>query len=566
MEIEAKFRITAPIQEAAIESVDLSPYRLVRRGDHALRDQVLDTATRALTGQGFALRLRRDGTRLLVTLKQSAGAVDGAVHTREEWEVEADPAAIARNEWPAVIQEHLGSILSEESLQTLVSVSNQRRVWDVQRDGLPIAELALDEGIIQAGGREQPFRELEIELKGGGPGDLSDLSARLAAHLPLTPEPESKFGRGLALLGSAAPATPADQTPRRPQTAKTARSTQSKETAAEALAAGAPEASATSDSQHGSQPPATESLVETATPTPPSYRPLLETGKEQILLNLRRLHEATPIARDGVDPEGVHQMRVASRRLRAAFQVLEDTGADPVTTRRMRTRLRALANSLGETRDADVMLEALDAYLKDLSSEVAPGLEPIRQSILTRRTRARKKMLQQLDRGATHKLLSSIQKWAERGAAKAKRPGDVPQPVLVRHFAPSAIWRRYEEILAFETVMPAPIPTLHQLRISGKRLRYTLEFFAGAMRGEARDIRSQLTNLQDLLGGIQDADFALALIDDLAKRKRGTAALQDYRNHRRDAQAELVLKVPAAWDALTGAGFRNRLAELLAAM
>ena len=121
MEIEAKYRIVAALAPAAVEKVDMGPYRLVYGGEHALHDEIVDTAARALTSGGFALRQRRDGTRLLITLK-GPGEVDGAVHRREEIEVEADADALARGVWPAPVWTRVGNLIGDGTLETLVSV------------------------------------------------------------------------------------------------------------------------------------------------------------------------------------------------------------------------------------------------------------------------------------------------------------------------------------------------------------------------------------------------------------------------------------------------------------
>jgi CHAD domain-containing protein len=619
MEIEAKYRIVAALGPAALEQVDLAPYRLVYGGEHALHDEVVDTAARALTGGGFALRRRRDGARLLITLK-GPGEVDGAVHRREEIEVEADADALARGEWPEPVWTRVGDLVGEGTLETLVSVDNQRRVWRIEREGAELGELALDEGTIRAGGREQPFRELEVELKGDGTArDLEQITARLVAELPLTPEPQSKFGRGLALLQASTQPVPeapvsdevgtssgsatagaAGASERAVANAPQASRQPAPHPAPETLAseaAGSPGADATgptaeaavSTPAYGRRAEAARaqtSNMSAATPSDelptaptdparaeaPGRRPLLALGQEVILRNLEKLHAAEPVARAGEDPEGVHDLRVATRRLRAALQVLEDTVADAAETRRFRRGLRGLANGLGEARDADVFLIHLDGYAAQVSPEEAAGLRPLRDDIEKRRSRGRKAVLAELDSKRTRRLLRRLRAWAEREPAPDKprrRTEDLrepPRPVWVRHFAPSALWRRYEEVIAFETAMPASVPILHLLRISGKRFRYTLEFFQDALGPGARDLLKQLITVQDRLGELHDAEVAKLAIDELSRRKNGTAALQAYRDRRRDDQARLAADFGTDWAVLAGPSFRNRLSRLLAEM
>ena len=81
----------------------------------------------------------------------------------------------------------------------------------------------------------------------------------------------------------------------------------------------------------------------------------------------------------------------------------------------------------------------------------------------------------------------------------------------VRDFAGSAIWRRYEQWRAYEMVLPgATDETLHQARIAGKRLRYTLEFFADALGPHVEQVLSPLAELQECLGALQDVVTARA--------------------------------------------------------
>jgi CHAD domain-containing protein len=106
---------------------------------------------------------------------------------------------------------------------------------------------------------------------------------------------------------------------------------------------------------------------------------------------------------------------------------------------------------------------------------------------------------------------------------------DAPEPGIrerVRDFAGGAIWRRYELWRAYEVALPhAAKETLHQARIAGKRLRYTLDFFAEALGPQVEQALGSLTALQDTLGALHDGVVArayvaaLGLTDDGARRR-----------------------------------------------
>jgi inorganic triphosphatase YgiF len=143
------------------------------------------------------VRLREGGASPLVTLKGPGTARDG-VHQREE--IELATMSHAPGAWPDAIRDRLARLIGHESLGPIFTVENHRRTWPLLRDGAVLGEIALDEGRIIAGDKGQPMHELEIELKGGTPGDLESLRGLIMRALPARPEDRSKFARGLALL------------------------------------------------------------------------------------------------------------------------------------------------------------------------------------------------------------------------------------------------------------------------------------------------------------------------------------------------------------------------------
>jgi len=142
---------------------------------------------------------------------------------------------------------------------------------------------------------------------------------------------------------------------------------------------------------------------------------------------------------------------------------------------------------------------------------------------------------------------------------------DAPEPGIrerVRDFAGSAIWRRYELWRAYEVALPhAAKETLHQARIAGKRLRYTLDFFAEALGPQVEQALGSLTALQDTLGALQDGVVArayvaaLGLIDD-----EGAQAYLAARDAEREAH---LAEMPRRWAKVGSATYRRKLFELI---
>src|SRR5215212_5631028 len=101
--------------------------------------------------------------------------------------------------------------------------------------------------------------------------------------------------------------------------------------------------------------------------------------------------------------EDVHQMRVATRRLRASLQVVEGV-YDPKLIRRYRRGLRQMAESLGAVRDGDVFLEHVTAYYATLPETDRAQLDPLIATVSAERAQARGHLLDDLRSKRYHKF------------------------------------------------------------------------------------------------------------------------------------------------------------------
>jgi len=205
MEVEAKFRVddaqTFP-QLLALGAI--GPFKLVAEPNvEDQRNVYFDTADRRLRAGQYGLRVRDLGNRRIATLKGAAKARDG-MYERDEWEIEIgdddNPSA-----WPpSEARDRTLALLDGAAPLPILAIRTRRLHIIALRDDRRVAELSLDTGAIDAGGRTANFRELEIELlKTGTRADLDALVALLRARFTLTPEDRSKLARGLALLDSA---------------------------------------------------------------------------------------------------------------------------------------------------------------------------------------------------------------------------------------------------------------------------------------------------------------------------------------------------------------------------
>jgi CHAD domain-containing protein len=263
------------------------------------------------------------------------------------------------------------------------------------------------------------------------------------------------------------------------------------------------------------------------------------------------------------DPEDVHEMRVASRRLRAALQVVEMI-YDPKQVRRYRRGLRRVAQALADVRDLDVFYEHVVDYQATLPEDSRAGIGPLLAAIEAARAKARAALLEDLKQ-------RHYEKFKRTFAAFLTTPGDglagrdgIDATTRVRDFAGSALWRRYEQWRAHETVLSNPTDLdLHAARIAGKRLRYTLEFFADALGPNVETLLAPLTALQENLGALQDSVVARQHVAALDVAPNHQAAIEAYLQTREDERATHMAALPRLWEKVGSATYRRRLFELI---
>jgi inorganic triphosphatase YgiF len=200
MEIEAKYRV-GPADLALVAALRaLDSYTLEPAPAPELQENIYyDTADGRLAAARHGLRVRRVGERALITLKGPAAVDAGGLHRRAEHEFPgADPRP---QSWPPGAARELALALTAgAALVPIASVRTERQILYAARDGLVVAEFALDRGVLRGGEREQPFTELEIELLSAGePADIAALARALSAHIALVPESQSKLQRAMAL-------------------------------------------------------------------------------------------------------------------------------------------------------------------------------------------------------------------------------------------------------------------------------------------------------------------------------------------------------------------------------
>jgi CHAD domain-containing protein len=257
-------------------------------------------------------------------------------------------------------------------------------------------------------------------------------------------------------------------------------------------------------------------------PTSPGITPedtLTEAARKTFLFHFQRMLYLEPETRRGEDNEALHDMRVATRRMRTAAQVFS-AHLDTENLRPFVKGLRTTGDALGAVRDLDVFWEKTEAFLSLQETAARPDLTPLHQVWQQARARAREEMLAHLDS-------PRYRRFRERFAAYLETPWAPPYPAFnlkgealpqqVRHVAPILIAERVAAIRAYDPWLRGadiPLGRYHRLRIASKRLRYTLEYFSEVLGPAAKPLITQVKLLQDHLGELQDAVVASNLLRD----------------------------------------------------
>ena len=296
-----------------------------------------------------------------------------------------------------------------------------------------------------------------------------------------------------------------------------------------------------------------------------------EAGRKVLRFHLARMLARVPGVIAGRDPEDVHAMRVAGRRMRAAWRVFGD-GFERDARRRYVGDLREIGGHLGAVRDLDVLLEILDAYAAHRSERQRTDLEPLATAWRGLREARRLELIEVL---GSDRFMTFTTEYAE--LALTEGLGAVPvaprAPALVRHRMPSVAWAAYVAVWAFDDgAAEADLATLHQLRIAGKWLRYTLEFVREPLDPEAAPLIGQVVALQDHIGVLHDMHVAATLAREVANGATGAIAptsrqaraIDRFVRHFDERTLHLQRTLGPTWRPLVAPDYRRRLGRGLA--
>jgi triphosphatase len=411
-----------------------------------------DTPKHKLRRKGLQLRVRRIGNRYIQTIKATRNS---ELFERDEWETEIAGEAPDLGMAGGTALEPLMNGKLERQLKPLFETRVRRTVYPLVDDARAIA-LTIDRGTIDTGARSAPLCEIELELERGNLTELFDVARELAHALPAQLAFKSKSERGYELIDGKqdAPvkALPVDLAP--------------------------------------------------GTSAREAFKVIGRTCLKQVTGNEPALIKG--------DPEGVHQMRVGLRRLRAAMSLFTDLLHDPRTAA-VKTELRWLTGELASARALEVLMKRVVTPVK-MRRTRWDGVPSLSRELVERREAALMRAQTAVTSARFRALTLETAAWLEVGQWTK------PQDDLVRDRGDVAI-----EIAAAEQLMERwrkirrkgkklaqlDRPSRHRLRIQVKKLRYAAEFFANLFPGKRASKRRQkfmsaLARLQDDLGDLND--------------------------------------------------------------
>ena len=430
-----------------------------------------DTGKQKLHKKGLLLRVRRIGDRHVQTIKANGNA---GLFERDEWESEIAGETPDLSLAGGTALEPLVNGKLRRQLKPLFETRVRRTVYPLADDRGAIA-LTIDRGSIETGSRSAPLCEIELELERGDVSDLFDVARELMHALPARLAFKSKSERGYELIddeqGAPVKAAPVD------------------------LAAG--------------------------TSTRDGFKAIGRACLKQVVGNEPALIRG--------DPEGVHQMRVGLRRLRAAMSLFADLLRDPQTAA-IKTELKWLAGELAPARELEVLMSRVVTPVRRQHARW-DGIPSLTQELSEKREAALVQAQNAVRSERFRTLTLETAAWLEIGQW-TKPQDDLVRDrgdIAVELFAAEQLTRRWRKIRKKgKALARLDARSRHKLRIRAKKLRYAAEFFAGLFAGKRSSKRREkflpaLERLQDGLGDLND----IAVHEDLmtamgARRRRGS--------------------------------------------
>ena len=461
--VETEIKLALPTSEVA-KLNGLAVLRRAKSDDRSRQVSIyFDTDKFALRKNGVTFRVRRTGSRYVQTVKSmGSGLLD-----RNELETELKSS---KPDFSAVRRTALKPLFNKRLCKDLRPVFETR----IDRTRYPLdfkrsqVEVTVDRGKIGTGNRSHPVCEIEIELKSGDKAELFKLARAISRAMSAELSVKSKAQRGYELL----------------------------------------------DASRNSPAKADTVELSPRIPTREAFALVAACCVKQVIANKPALLAG--------DPEGIHQMRVGLRRLRAAISLFSDILEGPETDA-VKAELKWLTDELGPAREFEVLLTRVVAPVRRHHARLM-GMQRLSHELAKERKLSNHRARDAVCSERFRRLLLRVASWLEVGQWRCPRDdlprerGDMP----IAASAAAELSRRAKKIRKRSRRLPELDPhKRHKLRIQAKKLRYAAEFFETVFADKrSKKLRkrflSALEDIQDCLGDLNDIAVHESLTADMA--------------------------------------------------
>lgn len=455
-ETEFKLRAHGSLEVAAVDAALRELAAIDRTSSSQHSDLYLDDAAGSLQRAGIGLRLRRSTDRAELCVKTRARIADGRFDRLElavAWPTAEAPRFA--HELPAALRDQVEPFVLLAPLAQRLELRVHRDLRVVRCDDRPVCELVVDHVEAFAADRSFAFAEIELEVLEDA-ATVEQLAQALRARLPLVPAEEDKPSHALRRLGLSP-----------------------------------------------SSPGPTLMLPETP----------LGTALQAIVGNhLATLRRAEARVRSEPDPEALHTLRVALRRLRSLVRSCRDAWASDAAEQAL-GQLAEFARACGPRRDLDVLLATVQDGLSCLPPELAVGHGAVVERLAAERAQVDATLQERLRHRdhleAMHNLTGQLDRLDD------ERP-QVEEPLAVA--LPMRLARACDRLRRLLRTLPAdlPLPAVHELRLASKRLRYLAEEFVDVPGHDYARSLEVVVTLQQALGSVCDHAAAATRLAQLA--------------------------------------------------
>lgn len=245
-------------------------------------------------------------------------------------------------------------------------------------------------------------------------------------------------------------------------------------------------------------------------------------GTKVMLKRLKTMKNQIDGVRKADDTKYIHDIRVASRRLQSALVLFKECFPKK-KTKKWKKQIRRTRKGLGGVRDTDVQIEFLQEFSESFEkARYKNGINRLLLRLQQKREKLQKKVIKTMDKLETSGALEDMEASLRRSRVKARLNGVGVYSQRVYQIVHLEISVRLEEMLSYEPYVYQPKrgDKLHELRISAKRLRYTMEIFETLYNGDLKPLRKKVREIQNILGDIHDCDVWVEYLPKFLEEER----------------------------------------------